>query len=297
MLGFGMLAAYLFIRAHTVENDRYDVFDKYVDIMICVGAFASFVVFEYYAVNFQTTLMAKQLANVQWSNNISTLLMITMPFPLYRAKKSVWWLGLFATEYAAILLAASRGGWLMGSLELVICLIVSFLFMDYGKRKRILIATAGILVILVGVVALVVMLEYLKNVNLSIKRDESRTRMFVRSFENLMTNPIFGIGISSGENADLYAGKQGTMVWYHMMIPQVVGSMGILGIVCYFKQFKDRLLMVVKNAEPYVITLGLSYMGLLLMSQVNPGEFCPLPYTLLAVVTFVLIEKRIEKRS
>jgi hypothetical protein len=112
-----------------------------------------------------------------------------------------------------------------------------------------------------------------------------------------MTNPIFGIGISSGENADLYAGKQGTMVWYHMMIPQVVGSMGILGIVCYFKQFKDRLLMVVKNAEPYVITLGLSYMGLLLMSQVNPGEFCPLPYTLLAVVTFVLIEKRIEKRS
>jgi len=35
----------------------------------------------------------------------------------------------------------------------------------------------------------------------------------------------------------------------------------------------------------------MSYMGLFLMSQVNPGEFCPMPYAALAVTFFIIMEK------
>ena len=41
--------------------------------------------------------------------------------------------------------------------------------------------------------------------------------------------------------------------------------------------------------------LFLCYGGLLLMSQTNPGEFCPFPYEMLAVMIFVIIETRKEK--
>jgi hypothetical protein len=35
----------------------------------------------------------------------------------------------------------------------------------------------------------------------------------------------------------------------------------------------------------------MSYFGLFIMSQVNPGEFCPMPYTALAVTFFIAMEK------
>ena len=42
------------------------------------------------------------------------------------------------------------------------------------------------------------------------------------------------------------------------------------------------------------LCLGVSYLGILLMSQVNPGEFCPLPFELLTVLLFILQERRLE---
>ena len=45
------------------------------------------------------------------------------------------------------------------------------------------------------------------------------------------------------------------------------------------------------------LCLGVSYLGILLMSQVNPGEFCPLPFELLTVLLFILQEKRLDYRK
>ena len=87
----------------------------------------------------------------------------------------------------------------------------------------------------------------------------------------------------------------GTMIWYHMMVPQVVGSLGLVGMFCYVKQIKDRFRMAFAKRDAYVWILGLSYVGMLLMSQVNPGEFCPLPYELLVVTNFIMIERYQEK--
>ena len=85
------------------------------------------------------------------------------------------------------------------------------------------------------------------------------------------------------------------MVWYHMMIPQIVGSLGLVGMFCYGKQIVERFAMIFKKRDIYVWVLGLSYIGMFLMSQVNPGEFCPLPYELLVVINFIMVEKYQEK--
>jgi len=50
------------------------------------------------------------------------------------------------------------------------------------------------------------------------------------------------------------------------------------------------------------VTLSLCYFGLLLMSQVNPGEFCPFPYALIATTIFLFLDgkqpsEKAEKKS
>ena len=74
------------------------------------------------------------------------------------------------------------------------------------------------------------------------------------------------------------------------MIPQIIGSMGAVGILAYGFNIISRFMIIIKKKSRLCTVLGLSYLGLLLMSQVNPGEFCPLPYALVGVIIFILAE-------
>ena len=53
----------------------------------------------------------------------------------------------------------------------------------------------------------------------------------------------------------------------------------------------NRYIIFFKNTGLLNFTFLLSYFGLFIMSQVNPGEFCPMPYAALAVTFFVIMEK------
>ena len=105
-----------------------------------------------------------------------------------------------------------------------------------------------------------------------------------------MKNPLFGSGLGYRGNADLYSGKQGTINWYHTFIAQVVGGLGAFGVLawCYQLYVRFRLAFYVRRDKE--CGFSLCYLGLFLMSMVNPGEFCPVPYAYLAVCFFALIE-------
>ena len=79
-----------------------------------------------------------------------------------------------------------------------------------------------------------------------------------------------------------------------MMPAQIIGGMGLIGVVCYGYQLYNRAKLVFTKADSWGFVLGLSYLGVLLMSMVNPGEFCPLPFELLAVLLFILQERRLQ---
>jgi hypothetical protein len=76
-----------------------------------------------------------------------------------------------------------------------------------------------------------------------------------------------------------------------MWFAQVVGGLGIVGALAYGYQLIDRFIIFFKNIGLLNFTFLLSYFGLFIMSQVNPGEFCPMPYAALAVTFFVIMEK------
>ena len=87
------------------------------------------------------------------------------------------------------------------------------------------------------------------------------------------------------------------MPWYHMMVPQIVGSMGLVGIAAFGFQIFGRLRLIFRRPDFWGLCLGISYLGILGMSQVNPGEFCPVPFELLTVLLFILQEKRLSESA
>lgn len=80
------------------------------------------------------------------------------------------------------------------------------------------------------------------------------------------------------------------MVFYHNYVAQIIGSLGICGIIAYAILVYDRMSILTKRFSARTATFIMGYVGILLMSMTNPGEFCPIPYELLVVIIFALIE-------
>lgn len=81
------------------------------------------------------------------------------------------------------------------------------------------------------------------------------------------------------------------MVFYHNSIAQIMGSMGLVGIAAYSVLMRDRIALLRAGKTPFVRALALSYLGMLLISLTNPGEFCPFPNAALMVMVFTLAEE------
>ena len=76
-----------------------------------------------------------------------------------------------------------------------------------------------------------------------------------------------------------------------MALTLQIGSFGLLGVAAFGYQFYNRMSTVWKRVTHFNITLFISYAGLFLMSLVNPGEFCPMPYGLMATLLFIVCDK------
>ena len=225
---------------------------------------------------------------VQWSNNMATILMIAMPSALMQKKRDLRHYVLAFLMFAAVIMLGSRGGALFIGIELIACCFFAWQQEnDYVYRlwNRFYFA----MVLLVGGYCLWFVLANAEAFQL-VTTDEARAQMLRRGFEDFLKNPLFGSGLGYRGNADLYSGKQGTINWYHTFIAQVVGGLGAFGVLawCYQLYVRFRLAFCVRRDKE--CGFALCYLGLFLMSMVNPGEFCPVPYAYLAVCFFALIE-------
>ena len=307
-LGFGLVGAYLLIKSQIHFNDDYDIREKFVDIMYIMGMFAAIHMVEIYV---EWLILQPQYTTfedifnlivhndfkgdgfyygkVQPSNNISTFIMFGLPFPFYRALKGSKGHLLSAAFMMFVLyISKSRGGLIMGGIVFLVCI---FFFGVCSKSVFWKVAPIVFSSRAVGAaIAYVILNNSAESIGGIVSTEEQRVRLIIRSFEDFFDNPLFGQGMGNTSNSDIYSGKEGTICWYHMMIPQIIGSMGICGIVGYGIQLAVRIWLTIKKYSTFVVTLALSYFGLFMMSQVNPGEFCPIPYGLIAVILFIMIE-------
>jgi hypothetical protein len=66
---------------------------------------------------------------------------------------------------------------------------------------------------------------------------------------------------------------------------------GTVGIIAFVYQFIKRNILIWKKATLFNMTIFLSYISLELMSLVNPGILCPMPYLLLITIFMIVVEK------
>jgi len=301
-LGVGMLLVYVVAGAYVEEKKDYDIFERFAAILYVMGLLGVFMIAKFHltsGVGFTSiTAMIDSTWTLQAQNNLSTMMMIAMPFPCYFALKNRIHLHSLLLIYGGIVLSGSRGGLIMGSVELLFCIA----YLVYADKKMrpvyIIFSVLGIALAAVYILQsfeFADILMYLTYDDIS-DTTEPRLKLLGRMVEDFRSNPLFGRGLGYSGNSDIYSPVKGAMHWYHMMIPQIIGSLGIFGIVAYSYQFVLRVRTTFRKFDPYKLVMGLSYLGLFLMSQVNPGEFCPIPYAMIGVLIFMMLEKYDKSR-
>lgn len=294
-LGLGMYFAYLLMLSEFSVRRPHDLKQKFSVVMTLMGTVCVVMIaFGYY--RFQKGEIPRLYPEGFSRNNLSTLLMFAMPFPLLFTEERPYTIIATVAFYAAIAVSTSRGGLLFGGVELLVC-FAYWIFSAKGKARKVrLIAFFSLLstfVLLFGKTVYGVVVDRLSEVS-DFKKD-ARWIMLLQAFDRFTKSPVSGYGILDRTIEYEIIRKKGALTWYHMMIPQIVGSMGLIGVGAYSYQFYGRVRLIFERKNGWSTVLGISYLGVLMMSQVNPGEFCPLPFGLLTVLLFVFQEIRLTR--
>ena len=290
-LGFGMVIIYWVINGCCENDDKNSLGESFVLVMTVVTLFGSYMVFEYYLENLDLVLKKDGIIPFQWRNNVSTFLMFGLPFPFYYSRKK-WALSFIGwAGYLALLLGGSRGGLLFGTVEMGLCLLLT-LICDKKHRVHNLIllgVIAAVLAVFGG--RLVPFFRYTLERIVDFKENKTRLGLFERAMEDFFDNPLFGRGLAYWGNRDLHPSKRFALCWYHSAPFQIIGSFGVCGILCFLTRFFTRVWVIITRVNHYTLTMAISFLGITMMSLVNPGEFCPLPYELITTMIFILLEK------
>ena len=299
-LSLGMIVAHVCMKSQFVVRKEYDFRERFAWIMTLVGLLCVAMIATGYMRRI-FHLPYNAYGQLGFSrNNLCTMMMFAMPFPLYLAKKKDWLVALSFLMYGSICITTSRGGLIFGSVEFAVCCL--YWMLEKGVKADAFKLRLSICLIAVGFVMLAfgqVIADVIVNRLLAdnVLEDSDRFVMVLQSFDRFIANPLFGSGILDNTISYGEVQKAGTMTWYHAMIPQVIGSMGLVGVAGYGFQIWDRTRAVFKNKCAWSLILGISYLGILLMSQVNPGEFCPVPFETLAVLLFIFQEHRADEEA
>ena len=296
-LGIGMVLIYLLLKSRFSRFNVYGIFGRIAPAMYLIGLLSCVIILLYTIRDnpadpnfFDRVLRSLLYEDYRASNNLSTVLMLAMPFPVwYALKQHPVHISVCFVFYFAIVTSGSRAGILLGAVELVLC----FLFwMRYcGPISKKVGSFLGPILILLGLISLNWFVT--EHGDFGIVHDgEFRMNAIKIAIREFREHPVFGIGLRNHALDEIYQPKKGALCWFHMYFPQIFASMGLVGFSAYMIQILLRSTLVFRRKKgPVRSTLGLSYIGLFLMSQLNPGEFCPFPYALMAVAIFVMLEQ------
>ncbi|MBP5272210.1 MAG: O-antigen ligase family protein [Clostridia bacterium] len=291
-LGFMIVIVYFLVYNHLGAGKNYTTrIDLRISKMACfLMLFIILAVAEGYVERWAKFIADPGILYFQWRNNASTLIMMAMPFAFYMSARKFRYIILPFIAYAAMIMLGSRGGLILGGLEFMALLIVDII-LDKRHRKHL----AGIFAVLFfGALFLFPQIEQLMEYTLgrmtAADQYSIRLGLWRRSVEDFHRNPIFGMGLGYMGNRDIHPSKAASLCWYHSSLPQVWGSFGIVGLLTYGYQMICRWRFLTKQQSMFGYTVIASFLGLELMSLVNPGIFAMF-YLLIISMEFFILEK------
>ena len=250
--------------------------------------------------------MANGYFGAVWSefmyrNTVANLLMICLPSGFYLAGygtrspilQCLFFLGGMVLA-AALFLTGARTAILFGALLLLPCLVLFLrgrgtLPVKWGSLLFAL-AAVGAVLLWQGDMIWGMLMKKINDGGGFLNLSGSRAELLLASFRDFLANPVFGVGLGSLRNAEIYS-AEGCISWYHLYFPQIWGSMGCVGILAYGYQLYQRVRLCIFHPNAESVAVILSALGLFLYSQTDPGEFIPVPFAVLGVLLYVMLER------
>jgi len=291
VLGLGpMLALVSCLYYSSLSAVSYDLADRFSKVLYSTGLFAGIVLVHYYMANASQLVPGYLTLYIHFRNYLTVLLLVAFPMPFRFMKKGHAGLHLTAAVflYAALLFTGSRTALVFGSIMVAVCfcwMVSSYLKLD---RKKILsFSLVCLLCSLAGIYVLGHLVLGNRLVDGSLfPASDSRLLWLKQSLLDFMESPLVGIGLGNMKNQNIFIGVGGSIPWYHNYFAQIIGSMGLLGIVAYSFLLRFRAGVLKRLCRSGEIALVLSYAGMFMASLTNPGEFCPFPNAYFMVVLF-----------
>ena len=303
MLGLGVVMLLLyFLASSRLENEReYDRVERMADILYTAGLLASAVVIVFYAANYERFIKSGTVLFFKPRNYIASVLLMTLSSScLMIERRRIHLLG-FAVMCFALVMTGSRSGLLFGTMTGFVCgLYICYLRRESIEEKKwynwvFLLVVAALCYIGVKYIPLLYSSRLVEGNFIS--ASETRVSFIELGIKDFLDHPLNGIGVGSTKNIGIFkAIIPGSLVFYHNVAIQVMGSMGLIGVMAYCWIFGERMRLILTNLRSPLIIFGFSYAGILAMSMTNPGVFCPFPEAALLIVMFSIAEKESKKQ-
>ncbi|MFW5780149.1 MAG: O-antigen ligase family protein [Bacillota bacterium] len=293
-LGFGMVFIYIVIQSDVPYN-KARIAEYFAKMMVGIGVMGIVMIFSHYIINGELidARFGAFKSMMQWKNNLSNNLLLSMPFAFYLAakgKNSVLYLIIGLLQYMAIMLSFSRGGIVFSTIVFPIALVSTFIM---AKKDRlnflIIIAILGGLVYLAFQSISSSLWERVLNI-VEIREGEARINLYKLAWENFLKYPIFGRGLAY-DGGMYYRPEVWCIYWYHSTIFQILASLGIIGLLAYGYQEIVRIFTLIKVRSRFNLFALLSLIGFAGYSMVNVGYFVPLPFVAMLVHMFIVVDR------
>lgn len=289
-LGIGMLFFYVWFTSGVTSNEYYDAREKLMECFLFLGTFCAYSIMDQ---ALRTYLTEGALFHpIVWSNDICEFMLFCMPAAFYYAKKNYIFSFVGVLFFAVMVFTNSISAMVCGALLLFLCLI--YLAKNRPDKRVLTVVITALLIF--SAVAVFVWLATQNGGLLAWFTEEENGRLqYAReAWENFLAAPLFGAGIGyPGDGTSTFM----TIQWMHNFFFQILGSMGIVGILAYGYQLYARIRLACKLRDPLSVACFLSYLGLFFISMFQPGEFCPMPYALMAVMIFRTMEVAAEEND
>ena len=290
-LGLGLLLSYLLLRSELEMPRSYNLVDRLMQMLYTLGLAMVLIIACFYAKHWAAFAENWEIPIIPFRNFAAAILVSTLPAAFALVYRSKLYLISVVLWAAALFYTGSRSALLFGAGVLVLGMI----FLVHRKILPVWILFAALalgvtVILLLGDQFSVIFFSNRSDSDYFISPNDSRWALLARAWDDFRQHPMFGIGLGSQRNTDLFNGVPGSMVFYHNAVAQVVGSMGLVGAMAYCLLLGARLRLLLRGGDACRL-VGMFYIGMLLVSMTNPGLFCPLPNAALTVLVFAVLEK------
>lgn len=285
-LGIGALITYFAVVNYLPESK-----EELIRALVAAMLFAGILGIAEMTSVFGRSIASGQTMAIRYRNNISGLMLFTLPFPFYAAVKArkgrtaYFVLGLVLS--AAIVLSSSRAALIVDTFITLLCVICCVLTARPVYRAVYSVLSVGVLA---GVALFVGLNPEIADGVLGRLPDmgsDIRNEIWAFGMETFKKHPLLGAGL--GEQGKYYVPDTGAIFWYHNTFVQSLASTGIAGTAVMLALYGYKLKTLLGRPRLFNVFVFLSLLAYEGMALMHPFTFFPVPFVTVSMILYACV--------